>query len=104
MAADLHQLDDKEIEALVTGRTLRVDESRAAAVVTSYSEAFRPGGIVILRYDRAPVQGRYRIADKTLCIEAVQSPPACRTIHRDRRGNLFQQHLSGDGLEPIVIE
>jgi len=104
MGAELHQLDDAEIAALVTGRTLRADASRAEAVVASYSESFQPGGIVILRYDRAPKQARYRIEDRTLCIEAAQSPPACRTIHRDRLGNLFQQHLSGEGLEPIVIE
>lgn len=111
MVAELQQLSEDEIRALIVGRTLTHDvnrrmEGRGVVVLSPYREMYRPDGTVSVLIHRAGLGGRYTIGDDRLCLFLDNQPPECRYLFRAADGALVQKDAldPAGGATPIIVE
>lgn len=102
------QLAGHEISALIVGRTISHDVSRArseglAAITTPYEERYRPDGLVSIVLDRAGMAGRYEIIDDQLCV-IMSDGQECRLLLEAPDGLLVQKDVKSSEITPIVIK
>lgn len=101
MPSDLRELTNKEIEALLVGRILRIDKERTNLFVHSYEEHFRPNAVLVVHIDHGRRQGTYNIEKNSVCTRMKDDPtPSCRKLYRDDAGNLFEKRV-GDRSAPL---
>jgi hypothetical protein len=91
----MKQLSKSEITTLIIGKPFAAAIESDRAVF--HSETLLPDGTAILKGDRAPVRGRYEIADNVVCISFRSGDRRCSRFYQDSTGALFQESTDAPG-------